>query len=650
MGKTMLFTHVSETEDCGIVFYDGKTGSEVFRKSFSLEDRIGKTYRLKLSLDEIYGNGSSPKETKKGSSKECQLRYQFYQGEKRVPDKKGRGFFSSKKYGEIKEAKDIYTLMELPEFDWKGTKRPEIPYCDTLIYCMHVRGFTKHVSSGVKNRGTFAGVIEKIPYLKSIGVTCLEFQPIYEFLERTGANRLNYWGYTEGYYYAPKAAYAKNHPVTECKEMIRSLHEAGMEAVLQFYFPSDFNQMEIPEILRFWVEEYQVDGFSLIGENLPAELIAKDPELSDTKIWYYQMDAERIYGKRTVPKYKNLGLMKDDFLYDGRRFLKGEENLVPAMTYQLRTIYPAVAKINYLSTYWGLTLMDMVSYDFKHNEANGEDNHDGTDYNCSWNCGEEGTSRKKRIQELRLTQLKNAFCLLLLAQGTPRIFMGDEFGNSQKGNNNPYCQDNEITWLNWNNLQKNNELHEFFRKLIELRKKNPVLRPGEEAKLMDSISCGYPEMSFHGVTAWRAQLENYSRQLGILYCGLYKEENLGISRKNAPEKTKMDAENKGFDFLYWGMNMHWESHKLGLPRLPKGKVWEILLCTSEDGADPVPVQDAVMIAPRTMALYVSKDVVAEELHQETHAEESASKDHLNIDNDVTSALKQEDKHLPEENA
>ena len=632
MGKTVQFTYVSEQEDCGIIFYDRKTGKETFRKAFLPEERIGRTYRKKLPLDDKA------------------VTYQFYEGEKRVPDKKGRAFVSTKKYGEIKETEDVYTLMETSNFDWKGSKQPKIPYCDALIYCLHVRGFTKHVSSGVKNRGTFAGVIEKIPYLKSIGVTTLEFQPIYEFRERTGTNRVNYWGYTEGYYFAPKAAYGKKDPATECKEMIRSLHEAGMEAVFQFYFPPDFNQMDIPEILRFWVEEYQADGFSLVGENLPAELIAKDPELSDTKIWYYQMDAERVYGKRTVPRQKNLGLMKDDFLYDGRRFLKGEENLVPAMTYQLRTIYPAVAKINYLSTYWGLTLMDMVSYDFKHNEANGEDNHDGTDYNCSWNCGEEGMSRKKRIQQLRLTQLKNAFCLLLLAQGTPRIFMGDEFGNSQKGNNNPYCQDNEIAWLNWNHVEKNSELHEFFKRLVELRKNNPVLRPGEEAKLMDSISCGYPEMSFHGVTAWRAQLENYSRQLGILYCGLYKEEDLGIARKEALK----EEQNKGFDFLYFGMNMHWESHKLGLPRLPKGKAWELLLCTSEDGADPVPVQDAVMIAPRTMALYVSKDIVIEEAAKDTNVvaealEGSVDKENAPKDTDLA-PLDEENKHLQEENA
>ena len=617
MGKQICFTHVSESEDCGIVFYDKKTGAEVYRKTFDPSLRLGKLWRISIDTDEL------------GAKAKDNLTYQFIEGEKRVPDKFGKAYLLAKKYGEPKSSEDIYAVLDDNAYDWRGTKNPKVPYNDSLIYCLHLRGFTKHSSSNVKNRGTFLGLIEKIPYLRSIGVTTLEFQPIYEFNERpilsrnphsntqaevrtvselaemarTSAQRedaqrepqkLNYWGYTEGFYYAPKAAYAIKDPVIECKDMIRSLHENGMEAILQFYFPKELNPMEIPQILRFWVEEYHADGFHLIGENLPAELIARDPELSETKLWYYQMDTESIYGRRHAPKYKNLGLVRDDFMYEGRRFLKGEEALVSAMTYQVKGVPQAVAKINYMTTYWGFPLMDMVSYDFKHNEANGEDNHDGTDYNCSWNCGEEGPSRKKKIRELRLTQIKNALCMLLLSQGTPRVFMGDEFGNSQKGNNNPYCQDNEITWLNWNLAEKNAEILDFFKNLIAIRTANPVLHPSEEAKLMDSISCGYPDLSFHGETAWRPQLENYSRQLGIMYCGLYGK-----------DVTVKETEN-AFDFLYLGLNMHWEPHKLGLPRLQKGKKWKLLFATSENGADSEPTADAVTIGPRTVALYVSE--------------------------------------------
>ena len=638
MGKTYSLSYVSESEDCGVILYDRKTKIEQKRVPFPKDGRIGKRYRMELLLEEGQ-NGDD-------------LAYQIYENEKKCPDPYGKGFFTDKKYGQEKAPEDVYTLFDLPKFDWKNVKRPRIQYYDSLIYCMHVRGFTKHFSSGVAHRGTFSAVTEKIPYLKSIGVTTLEFQPVYEFIERPvrketvgelsakgdpTQTRLNYWGYTEGFYYAPKADYAYGDARTEFREMIRSLHEAGMEAVLQFYFPKELNPMDIPAVLRFWVEEYQVDGFHLVGENLPAEMIARDPELSDTKLWYYHLDGETIYGRRGVPAYKNLGLMRDDFLYEGRKFLKGDENLVASMSQQIRALPATAAKINYLSTYWGFTMADMVSYDYKHNEANGEENHDGTDYNCSWNCGEEGPSRKKKVRSLRMTQLKNAYCMLLFAQGTPRIFMGDEFGNSQKGNNNPYCQDNEVTWLNWSKLNQNKELFEFFRRLVEIRKANPVLRPGTEAQMMDSISSGYPELSFHGETAWRPQLESYSRQLGILYCGLYEEADLGIHRDMAypgeedakkpvdkplaEENTKAPEDGSVLEgvglkktetfrteFMYLGINMHWEPHKLGLPRLPKGKKWTLKFATSENGADAEPVQDSVMIAPKTIAFYVSTDI------------------------------------------
>ena len=621
MGKSYHFTHVSDSEDCGVIFYDRKTGREVLRVPFTKDARIGRVNHLRLDLEDSLGKNALG-----------EMLYQFWDGERRLADRRGRAFFAAKKYGEEKSPEDLYTILDVPAFDWKGTGNPRVPYSDALIYCLHARGFTKHASSGVKYRGTFAGVTEKIPYLKELGVTTVEFQPVCEYVEKPSANknvaggndsfktegpRLNYWGYVQAFYYAPKEAYAAKDPVTECKEMIRSLHEAGMEAVFQFYFPKEFNPMEIPEILRFWVEEYHVDGFHLIGEDLPSEWIAMDPALSDTKIWYYQFDCEQIYGKRGIPNRKNLGLLRDDFMYEGRRFLKGDENLIPAIAYQLRTVPVTMAKINYLSTYWGFTMMDMVSYDFKHNEPNGEENHDGTDYNCSWNCGEEGVSRKKKILSLRMTQLKNAFCLLFFAQGTPRIFMGDEFGNSQKGNNNPYCQDNEVTWLNWKLKDKNQELLEFFKTLTELRRANPVLRPGEEAKGMDSISCGYPDFSLHGETAWRPQFENYSRQLGALYCGLYREKDLGIT----PWQYRTKGKTTQNEFLYLGMNMHWENHKLGLPRLPKGKKWELAFETSENGASREAIQDAVTLAPKTMALYFSKDVGISEEKQETGEKE-----------------------------
>ena len=605
MDHSYLFSLVSETGAAQIVFFDAKTKQELFRKAFPTKNRVGKVFRLALSLEELKEEAIKAITLQGGTAGRKELLYQFQEGDQRFPDPRGRAFVSNKKYGQEKLPSDVYTVLEVPEFDWKGSENPQIPYENSLIYCMHVRGFTKHASSGVSHRGTFRGVAEKIPYLKEIGVTTLEFQPIYEFIEKPArvANqvsslceaKVNYWGYVQGYYLAPKADYAAGEATFECKEMIRALHDAGMEAVLQFYFPAQLNPMSIPEILHYWVEEYHVDGFHLIGENLPSELLAKDPELSETKLWYYHMDAPAIYGRHEVPKYKNLALLRDDFMYEVRRFLKGDEGLVPQLMQRIREVPESVGKINYLTTYWGFTLMDMVSYDFKHNEANGEENHDGTDYNCSWNCGEEGPSKKKKVQRLRMAQMKNALCLLLFAQGTPRIFMGDEFGNTQKGNNNPYCQDNEVTWLNWKNVEKHKELFEFFKLLVKLRKENAVLRPGTESGMMDSIACGYPELSFHGETAWKPQFESYGRQLGVLYCGLY-------ARKKGEEYFD---EKKSYNFLYLAVNAHWESHRLALPRLPKGMRWELLFATSDAGAEKEPALDHVTLSGKTTALYVS---------------------------------------------
>ncbi len=205
--------------------------------------------------------------------------------------------------------------------------------------------------------------------------------------------------------------------------------------------------------------------------------------------------------------------------------------------------------------------MDLVSYDRKHNEDNNENNQDGTDSNYSWNCGQEGPSRKKTIVSLRLQQIKNALLMLFLAQGTPLIFMGDEFGNSQKGNNNPYCQDNDTTWLNWKNINSNKEIYSFMKKLIAFRKEHGELHQKMPLRMMDYKSCGYPDLSYHGEFPWKPDTTAYSRQLGMMYCGRYGEEGT----------EKQD------EFLYVAYNLHWEPHEFVLPRLPKDKKWKTVL-------------------------------------------------------------------------
>lgn len=570
------FSFVSGKKDCGVIIYDRATGRILEKLPFTKEERLGKIY-----CKHIKGLDAAS------------ISYHFYEEDRIIADERARAFADSPVYGRERLEDDMKAIFTEDDFDWEEDCNPMHPYENCVAYCMHVRGFTKHSSSGVTHKGTFLGMTEKLPYLKETGITTVELQPAYEFLEipvenkKQGKNltmasamesfssdkvsaenlKLNYWGYQKGFYYTPKACYAAGKDaVTEFKTMVREFHKNGMEIVMQFYFTKDVPLAEIPEILRFWVMEYHVDGFRLMGENVPMDMLLQDAVLANTKLWYYQFNTDAVYEKNEYPDYCNLATYQDDYLYAMRKFLKGDDNMLGSVLYHMRHIPEKSGRLHYLSNYYGMTLRDMVSYNYKHNEENGEGNRDGNDYNCSWNCGEEGITRKKRVNSLRLSQLKNAMCMLVFSQSTPLIFMGDEFGNSQQGNNNPYCQDNRTTWLDWKDLERNRELYSFWKQLITLRREHPILRPCKELKIMDYIGCGYPDLSYHGQSAWRPELENNYRHVGVMYCGKYAKKDRGIED----------------DFFYVAMNMHWEPQKLALPKLPKGLGWQAILSSVEE--------------------------------------------------------------------
>lgn len=583
------FSYASQSPDCGVLLYKKGTGELLERIPFPQDHRIGRIYSM----------------TVKGYSPD-RISYLFYEGEQMKADPYAYAFEKSKKYGEKKKTEDLRALIPEEEYDWGDDKNPMIPYEDAIIYGLHMRGFTAHASSKVTGKGTFYGLKQKIPYLKELGVTTLELQPIYEFVELeeekrdenshvTYPERLNYWGYKRGFYFAPKASYCYgDDPVEECREMIRCLHENNMEAVLQFYFPSEVLADEIIRALHYWVLAYHVDGFHLMGDRLPITSIARDPLLADTKIWYYDFDTAAIYGEHAKAcETKNLAVFRDDYCYQMRRFLKGDDNVLPGALTQMRQIPMYTGKINFFSNYDGFTLMDMVSYDRKHNEENGEDNRDGKDVNLSWNCGEEGKTRKKKVVSLRIRQIENALCMLFFSAGTPFVFMGDEFGRSQNGNNNPYCQDNETTWMNWRDAERNPELLSFFRMLSKLRREHGVLRRKSEARIMDSLSCGYPDLSYHGKYAWRLETDGFLRCAGIMYCGYY-----GTGKDGGED-----------DFLYLGINMYWEPQNLALPRLPQGRKWKLLVQTDEEqekeSDESVSENLTITVAPRSVRIFIS---------------------------------------------
>ncbi len=588
------FSFVSRSRDCGICLYDRETGKLLDKIPFSPGDRVGNVWcRFVDKIDP------------------GKVTYQFYEGDRILPDSRGKVFPGKAVYGKERPLEKLKAGFLTREFDWGEDACPRIPYSKALVYCLHVRGFTRHSSSHVAHPGTFAGLMEKIAHLKEAGVTTLEVQPAYEFLEVPAPEKagqfpdapsvcgraphqpkLNYWGYQRGFYYAPKAAYAASEDAPgELKALIRALHENGMEFVMQFYFPREVKRSELAEILRFWVLEYHVDGFHLMGEDLPVDLLAADDALADTKLWYDRFDTAAL--SQEEADWPHAAEYNDGWYYDMRRFLKGDEGMLESVLYRMRHIPQNAGSIHYLTNYYGFTLADLVSYDYKHNEANGEENRDGNDYNASWNCGEEGPTRREKVKKLRLKQMKNAMCLLMLSQSTPLIFMGDEFGNSQKGNNNPYCQDNGVAWLDWNLLEKNREIWEFWRQLAAFRRAHPILSPSGELKLMDSLSCGYPDLSYHGQNAWRPQTEPYYRHIGILLCERYVRPQDGT-------------------LLYLALNLHWETHELALPRPPKGMVWELAFSTEgreetqkqEDGAEGNEM--TCRIPARSIAVYVSR--------------------------------------------
>lgn len=508
------------------------------------------------------------------------LYYAFEADVKRFSDPYGRSFAGRERWGRLSHAKRLLlSPVAEPEFDWQGDRPLHIPYEDCIVYRAHVRGLTKHASSGTEHRGTFRGVVDKIPYFKELGITTLELLPPVEFqevmmpenvegnpygmCEPTG--RLNYWGYAKAGMFAPKASYADpgTNPVTEFKYMVRELHKAGLEVVPELYFSGKEVPEFVLETVRFWVREYHVDGIHLTGY-APTVLLAKDPYLADTKLWALSWEAE----KPAAGEKKHLGEYNDGFLIDMRRALKGDEEQMSSLIYRNRRNPAETGVLNFMAGTNGFTMMDMVSYDQKHNEANGENNRDGSDYNYSWNCGAEGHVRKKKIQELRSRQLRNAMLLLFLSQGTPVLLAGDEFGNSQNGNNNAYCQDNEISWLNWNLNKWDQALLDFVKHVIAFRKAHPVFHMKQEPRVMDYLACGHPDISYHGVNAWQPEFENFRRQIGILYCGAYAK--------------KPNGENDDFFFVIF--NMHWEPHSFALPNLPKNLVWSLAFDTSDSAA------------------------------------------------------------------
>lgn len=611
---------------CTLLLFKPQAPKPYARIPFPDSYRIGDTYSM-LVFDikpdefEYAFSFDGPYEPAKGL---------LFNEENVLLDPYSRAVTGQRKWGEKPEGgKDFEYRARVVKsnFDWGNIKQLEQPFEDLVIYEIHVRGYTKDKSSGVSAPGTFAGLKDKIPYLKDLGINAVELMPIFEFDEMEsarvvdGVQLYNYWGYNTVSFFAPNTSYAfneeHNHEGDELKSLIKALKENGIEVILDVVFnhTAEGNEMGpcfsfkgidnnvyymltpdahyynfsgcgnvmncnhpvvrnfIIDCLRHWAIEYRVDGFrfdlaSILGRdqngapmaNPPIlESLAFDPVLGKMKLIAEAWDAGGLYQVGSFPSWNRWAEWNGRYRDDMRSFLKGDDGMAGNAITRItgsRDLYSPEsrghkASVNFLTCHDGFTLYDLYSYNEKHNEKNGWNNTDGDNNGHSWNCGAEGETDDPNVNGLRRRLIKNAFAALLCSRGPAMFFAGDEFCNTQFGNNNAYCQDNIISWLDWGRLEEFKEIHDFVRHMIQFRKEHPILR-----KMTKPSSCQFPEISVHNGTPFNASTDYKTKLIGIMYAGRNEE----------------DTED---DIVFYCMNAYCEPLVMQLPVLPNGKHWHV---------------------------------------------------------------------------
>ena len=611
---------------CTLLLFKPQAPKPYARIPFPDSYRIGDTYSMlvydiKPDEFEYAFSFDGPYEPAKGL---------LFNEENVLLDPYSRAVTGQRKWGEKPEGgKDFEYRARVVKssFDWGNIKQLEQPFEDLVIYEIHVRGYTKDKSSGVSAPGTFAGLKDKIPYLKDLGINAVELMPIFEFDEMEsarvvdGVQLYNYWGYNTVSFFAPNTSYAfneeHNHEGDELKSLIKALKENGIEVILDVVFnhTAEGNEMGpcfsfkgidnnvyymltpdahyynfsgcgnvmncnhpvvrsfIIDCLRHWAIEYRVDGFrfdlaSILGRdqngapmaNPPIlESLAFDPVLGKMKLIAEAWDAGGLYQVGSFPSWNRWAEWNGRYRDDMRSFLKGDDGMAGNAITRItgsRDLYSPEsrghkASVNFLTCHDGFTLYDLYSYNEKHNEKNGWNNTDGDNNGHSWNCGAEGETDDPNVNGLRRRLIKNAFAALLCSRGPALLFAGDEFCNTQFGNNNAYCQDNIISWLDWSRLEEFKEIHDFVRHMIQFRKEHPILR-----KMTKPSSCQFPEISVHNGTPFNASTDYKTKLIGIMYAGRNEE----------------DTED---DIVFYCMSAYWEPLVMQLPVLPNGKHWHV---------------------------------------------------------------------------
>ena len=553
-------------------------------------------------------------------------------------------------------------VVDPAAYDWEGDTPLRLPFAASVIYELHVGGFTRNPNSGVApaRRGTYAGLVEKIPYLQDLGVTAVELLPVHEFDPYDApAGRINYWGYSPIAFFAPHSRYSSRTdplgPVDEFRDMVKALHRAGIEVILDvvfnhtaegdetgpllsmrglenraYYILDQRNPARYPnysgcgnainanhsivrrlivDCLRYWVAEMHVDGFRFdlasvmardeVGRPLrdPPILweIESDPILAGSKIIAEAWDAAGLYQVGSFIGHRWAewnGVFRDDV----RRFIKGDSGLSPRVASRIMgspDLYPQLDRepnrsINFVTCHDGFTLNDLVTYNRKHNLANGEENRDGTDYNLSWNCGVEGPTDDLAVKSLRRRQLKNFLLMLLTAQGTPMLLMGDEVRRTQKGNNNGYCQDNALSWFDWSAVEREADLLRFVRSLIHFTQSHAIFRDERYWHVEDEDTT---RLQWHGTRLGRPDWGDDSHALAY---------TLQHPRNN--------------EQIHMIFNAFWEPQTFALPSLTGGRRWTTIVDTALGSPDdfrepaaalPVP-GGKYRLAPRSAVLLLAR--------------------------------------------
>lgn len=584
-------------------------------------------------------------------------------------DPYARAVASQQTWGEQKSG-TYHALVVKDIFDWGNMPQSSREMSDLVIYELHVRGFTQHPSSGVEHRGTFSGLTEKIPYLKELGINAVELMPIFEFDETMdirevdGVKLLDYWGYNTVSFFSPNSSYSArneyNQEGTELKELIKSLHDNGIEVILDVVFNHTAEGNEkgrtfcfkgldnniyymltpegnyynfsgcgntlncnhpivrqmILECLRYWTINYRIDGFrfdlaSILGRNEEGtpmnnppllQSLACDPLLRNVKLIAEAWDAGGLYQVGRFPASNRWAEWNGRYRDSLRSFLKGEcweswnaawsisgsGDLYGDFYADYSGDYAGYNScVNFFTCHDGFTLYDLYSYNEKHNLGNGWNNTDGTNDNRSWNCGVEGDTDDPEVLTLRFRMIRNACAVLMCSRGTPMFLAGDEFGNSQKGNNNCYCQDNELSWLDWSLLEKNRELFEFFKFMIHYRYRHPIIR-----KKLPNAVCGMEPLHTHNVNAEDMTIPRDARTFAVSFAGYNAEKGMD-------------------DIIYVAVNTYWEDVCITLPSLHNTSAWYLSVNTYGDWQgryfyqeeEEVRIDKDFIMRPRSVAVF-----------------------------------------------